>query len=157
MGTLTSFIFIGYSHPNHGGINPTHCISLSENSRPCLVLRNIDGKEIDKVIPTVECMVDDIYFMIYNSVLKLYKQDFIFNGKEMYSLFNSDERNGLYNEVKTKLVNLDLKIVFNILDGSSLLNRIDDIKNYLIDYEVTIPKIRREYSHSTKKVEINEY
>ena len=156
MGTITSFIFIGTSHTYHGGINPTHYISLFENDRPCLQLRNINGKEVDRVIPTGK-YIDDIYFMIYTSVLKLYKQDFKFNGKELYDLFDAEQRERLYSEVKSKLINLNMKIVFNILDGSSLLNLIDDIKKYPIDYEVTTPGFRREYNPWTNKTEEKEY
>ena len=74
MATTTATIFVGYAHPNHGGINPTHYIQLSENSRPALILHSIDGKEETKVmIPTLENMIDDVYLMIAAYVLKTLK------------------------------------------------------------------------------------
>jgi len=38
MGTLTAQFLVGKTHPNHGGINPTHYLFLSENSRPVFTL-----------------------------------------------------------------------------------------------------------------------
>ena len=74
MATTTATIFVGYAHPNHGGINPTHYIQLSENSRPALILHSIDDKEETKVmIPTLENMIDDVYLMIAVCVLKSLK------------------------------------------------------------------------------------
>ena len=34
MATLTPQILVGIPHPNHGGINPSHFLFLSENNRP---------------------------------------------------------------------------------------------------------------------------
>ena len=35
MATCTAQILVGLAHPNHGGINPSYQLFLSENSRPC--------------------------------------------------------------------------------------------------------------------------
>ena len=146
MGTFTAFIYIGKSHPNHSGIIPSHSIILSENSRPCLQLNSIENnKEIIRIIPTIENMIDDIHFLVYSFVLKKNHTDFNFHLKEMYQLFSEEERKKLYEEVKNGLQNTELKIVFNILDGSSLLNKIDCIKQYPNDYEVTTPAFKKEY------------
>ena len=158
MGTLTAFIFIGTSHPNHGGINPTHCITLSENSRPCLQMKRIDdNEEIIRIIPTIENMVDDIYFLIYSFILKKNYEKQEFHLKEMYSLFNADERKSIYNEVKKELLDKNIKIVFNILKGSTLINKIDEIKKYPNDYEVTAPLFKKEYNQWTGKIEEKEF
>jgi len=52
---------------------------------------------------------------------------------------------------------MNMKVVFNILDESSLLNQIDIIKNYPLDCEVTTPKYSREYNHWTKQTVEKEY
>lgn len=36
MATFTAQILVGSPHPNHGGINPTYSLFLSENSRSCM-------------------------------------------------------------------------------------------------------------------------
>jgi hypothetical protein len=158
MGTLTAFIYIGTSHPNHSGIIPTHFITLSENDRPCLQLKSIDtNKEIISIIPTIENMIDDIHFIVYSFVLEKGYTDLNYHLKEMSQLFTEEERKKIYEEVKKGLQNMDIKIVFNILDGSSLLNKLDSIKLYPNDYEVTTPVLKKEYSHWTQKTEIKEY
>jgi len=157
MATLTAFIFVGTSHPNHGGINPTHYISLSENDRPCLILRNVENNQnIIRIIPTVDCMIDDIYFMIYSFILKKNYTNYDFNMKTMYDLFTDEERELIYNEVKTVLSGIDMKVVFNILDGSTLLYKLDKIKQYPNDYEITTPIFRKEYNQWSGKTENKE-
>ena len=158
MATLTAFIFIGTSHPNHGGINPSHYITLSENSRPCLQLKMIDNEqEIIRIIPTVENMIDDIYFLIYSFIFKKKYTNYDFHLKEMYELFDADERNNIYNEVKTELQGMDIKVVFNILDGSTLLDQLDKIKQYPNNYEVTTPIFRKEFNQWSGKTEYKDY
>ena len=44
MATLIAQILIGSSHPYDGGINPTHCLFLSENSKPAWVLKDLADK-----------------------------------------------------------------------------------------------------------------
>ena len=154
MGTITAFIFVGTSHQNHVGINPTHFISLSENDRPCLILRKIeDNKEIIRIIPTIECMIDDIHFLVYSFILNKNYTNYEYNLKEMYQLFTDDERKTIYDEVKNGLQGIEIKLVFNILNGSSLLNQLDKIKNYPNDFEVTLPKFKKEFNHLTGKIE----
>ena len=37
MATTTATIFVGHAHPYDGGINPTHFIQLTENSKTYIV------------------------------------------------------------------------------------------------------------------------
>jgi len=71
MATMTAQILVGRPHTNHDGINPTHYLFLSENSRPAWVLvsQNIFPKEQrdhSRItwIPTVENMLEDALLMI---------------------------------------------------------------------------------------------
>jgi len=158
MGTLTAFIFIGTSHPNHGGINPTHYITLSENSRPCLELKSFDNnKEIIRIIPTIENMIDDIYFLIYSFIIKKNKSNQDFHLKEMFELYTDEERKLLYEEVKTGLKGINMKIVFNLLDGSVLLCQTDKIKEYPTDCEITTPLFIKEFNQWTGKKQEREF
>ena len=158
MATLTAFILIGNSHPNHGGIIPKYSITLAENDRPCLRLASMDSnKEVIKIIPTNKNLADDIYFLVYSFILKKNYENRDFNSKEMHELFTDEERNKIYDEVKTGLCGFNMKIVFNILVGSTLLGQLDKIKEYPIDYEVTTPLFRKELDHWTGKVEREEY
>ncbi|NLO72159.1 MAG: hypothetical protein GX102_14695 [Porphyromonadaceae bacterium] len=156
MATITTTIFIGQSHPNHGGISPTHIILLTENSRPSLTLRSMEGDQKPiTIIPTIENMVDDIYLMIAVYVLKKIKtRKELYNEKNesLYEIFDEDSRKSMYRQVMTDLQKLNMKIVFNLLDGSNLIHQIEKIKQYPVDFEITKPFIVREYSPWQNKV-----
>src|SRR5688572_19868333 len=88
MATTTATIFIGHAHQNGSGINPTHFIQFTENDRPALILREIEGgTKITVIVPTVENTIDDIYLMIAVFILKQIKPS-----REIHNL----ERNSLY-------------------------------------------------------------
>ena len=161
MATTTATIFIGHSHPNHGGISPSHLILLTENSRPTLTLRAIDGsQEPITIIPTIENMVDDIYLMIAVYILnKIKPSKPLFNekGDSMYDIFDEDTRKSLYKQTMIDLQKLNMKIVFNLLDGSNLIHQIEKIKQYPVDFEITKPYIVREYSPWQNKVVHREF
>jgi hypothetical protein len=42
MSTTTASIFIDYGHPNDGGFQASHLIQFTENTRPTLLLYNLD-------------------------------------------------------------------------------------------------------------------
>ena len=63
----------------------------------------------------------------------------------------------LYDQSKKSFQGAGLKVVFNILDDSSLLRQIELIKNYPNDYEVTLPYIKFDYNAWSKKVELKEF
>ena len=157
MASMTAQILIGSPHPFHGGINPTHKIYLSENSRPALILTREDIHEqntkdaFDKAtwIPTLENMLDDILLMISYFVLKnesisqelskIKSKDLRF--LEMYEDINEETRLKLYKSNKDIIGGYkDLKLVFSIFKGSSLLSATSKIKDYKIDFELCISK-----------------
>lgn len=146
MATTTATILIGQNHPNHSGINPTHIIRFTENSRPALILQSFtDNEENIVVIPSVN-FVDDIYLMISVFILKKVapSKDLLkTRGGTFYEDFQEQERFSLYEETKKVITNTNIKVVFNILDGSSLLNFIDVIKSYPNDFEVTMPTLKK--------------
>lgn len=150
MATTTATIFIGSAHPNHSGINPTHLIRLTENSRPALLLQPLQGQESVKVvIPTLENIVDDIYLMIAVYILqKVTPTKEIHTAKRtsLYDIFHEKERLSLYAETRKVIEATEIKVVFNILDDSHLLTQLDAIKNYPSDFEVTLPAFKNEFN-----------
>ena len=95
----------------------------------------------------MDTIIDDIYFLIYSYILKLNDTDYSYEGipLQMYKLFTDDERYELYNNVKLALRDYNIKTVFNILYESSLLEHLDNIKNYPVDCEITTPFFRKEF------------
>lgn len=157
MASMTAQVLIGSPHPFHGGINPTHKIYLSENSRPALILMREDIHEentkdtFDKAtwIPTLENMLDDILLMVSYFILKdeyISKELSKINSKdlrflEMYEDINEETRLKLY-ESNKDIINgyKDLILIFSIFKGSSLLSATSKIKDYKIDYELCVSK-----------------
>ncbi len=78
MATFTAHILVGHSHPNHGGISPSHALFLSENSRPTWILiplglpgsESTTGHNSITWVPTVEHMLEDALLMIAVHVLQ---------------------------------------------------------------------------------------
>ena len=159
MTKITATIFIENGYKNNDGFMPTHYIMLSENDRHCLTLKRIDSnKEIIKIIPTVENIVDEIFLIIHTFVIKAdILLDNSMTGKEMHKLFNEQKGNLKHDVFKQSFETFDVKVIFNILSDSILLNRLNRIKEYPIDFEVTTPKFKRECDFFTGKVEFTEY
>jgi hypothetical protein len=161
MATTTAIILIGQIHQNHSGINPTHFIRLTENDRPALILQSIEGNEEPIVIvPTIEHMVEDIYLMISVFILKeLIPEKHIqtIEHKSIYDILGEQERFSLYEKTKKLIKTANMKVVFNILDGSHLLNQIDFIKQYPNEYEITLPYIKNELNAWSGKVTFKEF
>ncbi|MBK9150611.1 MAG: hypothetical protein IPM26_06240 [Saprospiraceae bacterium] len=161
MATTTAIILTGTAHRNHSGISPAHLIQLTENSRPALILQSMDGKDKPiTIIPTIENMLDDVFLMISVLILKsvdpgkeLYTQD----RKSLYEILSDIERFELYEKAKGSLQTADIKVVFNLLEGCHLLHQIDKIDNYPCDFEVTVPKIKREFNAWSGKIEFKEF
>jgi len=155
MGVITATILVGESDIFHDGIIPTHMIFLMENDRPSLTLvpinlfkdKNVkDEKEII-IIPTVENMIDDIFLMIASYVLgviNLKKNNFeknIEEKKSLYEIFTEEERKFLYRQVKDEIKNHKVKVVFNILNESTLMGQIERIKEYHIETDILVPLV----------------
>ena len=157
MATTTAIILIGNAHQNDSGINPTHIIRLSENSRPALILQSLydNNAEPKIMIPTIENTINDIYLMIAVFILekiKPSKQICDLEKRSLYEILEDTERHGLYNEtLKVFQVNR-IKIVFNILDGSSLLSQLEIIKQFPNDFEVTLPAMKKEFDAWSNKI-----
>ena len=100
--------------------------------------------ELDRteIIPNVDNTVNDIYLVIAVFVLKyLTPSDEIHNldKNSLYEIKEEHERLSLYSETIRYLKKQKIKVLFNILDDSHLLNQIDIIETYPNDFEVTLP------------------
>jgi hypothetical protein len=156
MATTTATIFIGTSHPNDGGINPKYLIRFTENDRPALILSELEGKMEDKVIiPTIENTIDDIYLMIGVFILKKIKPSKKINNKKrdsLYDILDKTERKKLYKQTLKLINEFNIKVVINILEGSHLLQIIEQINKYPNDFEVTITSIKKEYDRWSNSI-----
>jgi hypothetical protein len=158
MSTTTATIFIGQAHSNDSGINPSHFILFTENSRPAIMLYEIEGsKDPVTLIPTVQNTIDDIYLLVASCVMGGLKINQDIHQKCMYDIFSEEERLNLYSETKAYLTENRIKLVFNLLDGSHLLNQIDLIKEYPNDFEITIPTFKKELHHWGNQVVTKEF
>ena len=149
MATTTAFILAGKAHPNDGGINPYHCIQLSEGNAPSYTLRvwveddiiyeGIVGGPTVVMIPTLENPLDDLILMLMAFAVKD-MDDFRVNKNnivEMYS-FSPEERAKLYSESKILASKTAMKLVVSIITSDSLLSeeQLAKLDEYSIDYEV---------------------
>jgi len=159
MATVTAFILIGIAHQKLSGIIPNHYIALYEGDNPSLSLHRIDNnKEIIRIRPPGKKLVDNIYLLIHTFVLKAEVNSIDgMNGKEIHRLYNDRKENITCEQIMKNIKTYDLKVVFNILTGSTLLNQLDRIKDYPNDFEVTTPKFRKEYNDKMSKVEYLEF
>jgi hypothetical protein len=162
MGTLTAQILVGRSHPNHGGINPTHYLFLSENSRPVwtLVEENIyrDRSTYTRrvLISTVENMLEDGLLQVGLHVVKdpelvLRAQRFpsLLNesNAEMYRDVDPESREQLYELCRR--IESRYKIVLSVFEGSTIMKQLPVLRKYSMDVEVCTPQFIREYSSWT--------
>jgi hypothetical protein len=157
MSTTTATIFIGHADPNDSGIHPTHFIQFTENDAPALILRDIEGKEkIKVIIPTIENTIDDIFLMIAVFILKQVrpsKEIHNFERKNLYELFEQNERLSLYGQTLKLFETNNIKVIINIFDTSHLLTLIDQVKKYSNDIEVTLTYLKKEYNVWSNKIE----
>jgi hypothetical protein len=104
MATTTAIILIGHVHQNHCRINPKHLMRFTENERPTLLLQQLEGnKELKVIIPTVENIIDDIYWMVAVFILNCItppKEIHNLKRNSLDEILDDKERFSLYNETK---------------------------------------------------------
>jgi len=160
MATLTAQIFVGRTHPNHGGINPTHQLFFSENDRPAWILmpENVFGRgsvELDRTvwIPTVEHALEDGLLMV---VLHILKDEEVLNLAENHFGNQGVDRAELYQDIskpqlrelheKCRSVSGDFKIILTTFKDSLLKQQLPVVEKYRMDVEVCAPIYSRLYS-----------
>lgn len=156
--TFTAQILIGNGHPYHDGIEPSHRLYLSENSRPSWILvpeplgASPGGTKVTW-IPTLENTLEDALLMIGIHVVK--DPDLV----EMASRYISSQENNwvVVNEdvepqdmamLYQRCRNLDntFKLVITVFRGSSIEEQLKVLREYKMDVEVCRPYYVRLYS-----------
>ena len=166
MGTMTAQFLVGTPHQNHDGIQPTHYLFLSENSRPAWVLvpQNIfrDDRIQNKVtwIPTVENMLEDAFLMIAIHIQKDREiielaESFYKNAQsdrlELYEHFSDSQRTQLYEMCRQLSFT---KVIITVFRNSTILRQLQIIEQYKMDVEVCCPTYSRLFSVWSKETRI---
>ena len=163
MGTFTAQILVGDSHPNHGGIIPSHMLFLSENDRPAWILKSIGlwgeekaGKTVTW-IPTIENMLEDallmisLYIMKDKELIRMANQCFknkLKNRIELYDDISKEDLENLYK--KNRELNRRFMIALSVFNGSTIENQLNIFKKYSMDIMVLKTKYYRAYSEWTQ-------
>lgn len=160
MGAITAQILVGSPHPNHGGINPTHFLFLTENDRPAwiLVTENVfkEGRtDVQRVIwiPTVENMLEDAMLMIAIHVskspemielAKSFNSAIEMDHVQLYSVLEEFQREQLY--LKCRSISDFPKVVVSVLRGSTIDKQLTAMEQYKMDVEICRVGYSRLYS-----------
>lgn len=166
MATLTTQILIGKGHSNHDGINPSHYLFLSENSRPAWILlpENIfsqSNKKSQKItwIPTVDNMLEDAFLMIAIHIIKnqqiidlgqSYSEKIESERLELYHDLNDSQRQELYTKCQ-EIANYP-KLIISVFKDSTIQSQLSIINNYQMDVEVCCLKYSRLFSTWSNKI-----
>jgi hypothetical protein len=168
MAALTARILVGSPHFYHDGINPTHYIYLSENSRPAWVLVNqnvFDEKQLSpsKItwIPTVEHMLEDALLMIAVHICKdrkIIEYAKGFNATieksrlEVHSDLKEAQREHLY--AKCRAITDFPKVIISVFEGSTIETQLPVLDQYKMDVEVCRVSYSRLHSTMTNELRI---
>lgn len=172
MGTLTAQILVGSAHPNHDGIEPTHYLFLSENSRPAWILtsQNISSLNFDRHppirssivwIPTVENMLEDAllmiaYYIVRDPDIREMANSFTemkrAQRQELYGLFTAEQRQELYR--KCRQIERFPKVIVSIFHDSSIRSKVAVLEHYQMDFEVCMVCYSRSSTGWRNKPEI---
>lgn len=157
MGTFTAQILVGSGHPNHDGIEPSHRLYLSENSRLSWILlpETLAAPGGSKVtwIPTVENTLEDALLMIGIHVVRdpeivELASQFIASKENnwvvMYEDVEQVHREMLYQ--RCRALENTFKLVITVLRGSAIDEQLKVLSDYKMDVEVCRPDFVRLYS-----------
>ena len=163
MATCTAQILVGLAHPNHGGINPSYQLFLSENSRPCWecfpiypprpgeVLKN-EGHTV--WIPPgpgsiLECGLLMVALHCFDPMARLpVNKELVSRAKSMskkimdkrvdfdQGILTDKQFKELYDMAKIIKINDSDKLIVTVLAGSSITGRLKELKKHKYDFEV---------------------
>lgn len=156
MASISSFVWVGHGHPNHGGINATHLLSLSENSRSSWALERVSGsspepEEAIRWITPPDMLLDAALWMIGAYVLEhppvlaiLEAADIRGPWAELPGALDLEQASDLVEAVLEAPHRY--KLVISLLEGSSLIGQLEQLEVYDIDVEVLAPMFVSAYS-----------
>jgi hypothetical protein len=155
MAAITALIFVGYPHPNDGGLRPLVTIQYSEGDRPAFTFPRHTGERRDTssrfvLIPSLENMLDDLLMIIaYREIqdpnvvkcLNCFCNENVeqIGRLKVYEELTPDQRTEIYEHVKK--ITCFPKVGICLFKGSELLNTVDHIKEYKMEYEVCTPSL----------------
>lgn len=160
MATLTAQILVGRSHPNSGGINPTHYLLYSENDRPAWTLvpenvfTNSSEQTAEKIvwIPTADNPLEDALLMIAlfavrDEKVRALAQRHVRNLEDRVEVPEAFDR-PLLEELygKSRAVQAGHKIVLTLLNGSTIYQHLPILDKYRMEVEVCVTIYSRLYS-----------
>lgn len=161
MTAITAHILIGSPHPNDGGLNARHKLTLSEGDRPAWAMQKFRRTASGALapqrivwIPTVENMLEDALLMAAVHVVESEAVRTLFNEFSgnldanrllMYDTFTDDQRRQLYQACRQ--IRQFPKVILCIFEGSSIGAQISALEHYSMQCEVLMPVYTRIYSH----------
>ena len=161
MATWTAQILVGLAHPNHGGINPSYQLFLSENSRPCWECFPIGPSSPGQVwkneghtvwIPPspgsiLECGLLMVALHCFDPMARRpVNKELVSSAKSMskkimdkfvdMSILTDKQFKELYDMAKKIELNDSDKLIVTVLAGSSITGRLKELKKHKYDFEV---------------------
>ncbi|MEX0569385.1 MAG: hypothetical protein Q6363_009585 [Candidatus Njordarchaeota archaeon] len=169
MGTITSTMLIGGTHPYHGGIIPTHIIFFWENDCPSLTLIrlregpipgpfgivdrsiSVGNRKVSWVPGSWDDMLEDALLMVGIYVLEIpelvSRAEKIFKDMTRIGLSDTTEKEKEIRELrkilKKHIGKYDIKIVLSVMLDSTILRQIPKLIGYKVAFEVCITRFQR--------------
>ncbi|MCK8825366.1 hypothetical protein [Fuchsiella alkaliacetigena] len=165
MAVLTAQMLIGTNHYNQTGLNPSHYLFLSENSRPVwiLVSQNIFSSNDDFKtiwIPGLEDTLEVALLMIAIYVLKdeeirrivrEHLGDLNQESVEVHREISKKVRKQLYK--KCRQLNYRSKVVLTIIKESQINRQLEVLTEYQLELDICTPQYSCYYSGWKEKME----
>ena len=161
MATWTAQILVGNSHPNHGGITAGYQLFLSENDRPCWECFPIFPPRLGEVLKNeghtvwippgpgsiLECGLLMVALHCFDPMARRpINKELVSSAKSMskkimdkfvdMSILTDKQFKELYDMAKKIELNDSDKLIVTVLAGSSITERLKELKKHKYDFEV---------------------
>ena len=161
MATWTAQILVGHSHPNHGGIGARYQLFLSENDRPCWECFPIFPPRLGEVLKNeghtvwippgpgsiLECGLLMVALHCFDPMARQpVNKELVSSAKSMskkimdkfvdMSILTDKQFKELYDMAKKIKINDSTKLIVTVLAGSSITERLKELKKHKYDFEV---------------------
>ena len=161
MATWTAQILVGNSHPNHGGITAGYQLFLSENDRPCWECFPIFPTRLGEVLKNeghtvwippgpgsiLECGLLMVALHCFDPMARLpVNKELVSSAKSMskkimdkfvdMSILTDKQFKELYDMARKIKINDSTKLIVTVLAGSSITERLKELKKHKYDFEV---------------------
>ena len=161
MATWTAQILVGNSHPNHGGITAGYQLFLSENDRPCWECFPIFPPRLGEVLKNeghtvwippgpgsiLECGLLMVALHCFDPMARRpINKELVSSAKSMskkimdkfvdMSILTDKQFKELYDMAKKIELDDSDKLIVTVLAGSSITERLKELKKHKYDFEV---------------------